>query len=512
MISRVTGLLRDIVTAAIMPREAWAAFNVAFRFPNMLRDLVGEGASNAAFVPVLSGILEKESEDAFRTAVSAMMSAMIVLLGAITVLGVVFIPFIFHLLEPVGLVTGAKEVSPEYVGLMGSLTRWTFPYVFFIGLTVFQMGPLFIMRRYSTPSWSPALLNVCQILVCFCWLWRPGVFSDAAFALVLGVWLGGISQFLVQYVSVGRHVGVWKPSFQLRHPAIKTAFWLLVPVILGQSAGEVNKLVDLLFATSMGPAVINALYISNRLVQLPLAVFGIAISVAILPSISRAAAREDFGEVRTTLMHGFRQCFFLVCPALAVLFVVSRPVVDLLFLRGRYESSDAAMAATAIIYLAAGLLCFAWVKVAVAGFYSVKDTKTPVAVAFVSMLMNIVFIFVLTGPLEMGFRGLALATTLSYSINFAALYILLCRRFGRLWDAPFVGAILRIALVGVLMGLVLHAAHVAMVGVFDGKGLVSRAISVILTLAIGGGFYVLGCAVLRVPDVHIFASLTRRAK
>jgi putative peptidoglycan lipid II flippase len=504
MISRVSGLLRDMVTAAIMPREAWAAFNVAFRFPNMLRDLVGEGASNAAFVPVLSGVLENESEEAFRRAVSALMSAMIVLLGSITILGVIFMPYIFNFLDSVGGVSGAKDLSPEYVGLMGSLTRWTFPYIFFIGLTVFQMGPLFIMRRYSSPSWSPALLNICQITACIIWVWRPGWFSDAAFALVVGVWLGGIAQFLVQYV------GVWAPNFQLSNPAIKTAFLLLIPVLLGQSAGEVNKLVDLLFATSMGPAVVNALYVSNRLVQLPLAVFGIAISVAILPSITRAAARQDFDDARAMLAHGFRQCFFLVCPAMAVLFVTPRPIVELLFMRGRYEANDAAMASAAIVYLSAGLLCFSWVKVAVTGFYSLKDTRTPVAVAFVSMLMNIVFIFILTGPFDMGFRGLALATTLSYSINFIALYALLCRRFGKLWDAAHLAAIAKIALVGIATGIVLRLTNLGLAQLSLGHNLVGRAATVAILLAIAAIVYIAGCATLHVPDITLFTSLLRK--
>jgi putative peptidoglycan lipid II flippase len=170
------------------------------------------------------------------------------------------------------------------------------------------------------------------------------------------------------------------------------------------------------------------------------------------------------------------------------------------------------MAAMAIIYLSAGLLCFAWVKVAVAGFYSVKDTRTPVIVAFFSMLMNIVFIFILTGPFDMGFRGLALATTLSYSINFAALYVLLCRRFGRLWDAAFIGAILRIAVMGVMTGLVFYFVNDVLYSAIGGRGIVLRAVSVGLTLSIGGGFYMLGCALLRVPDVRLFASILSRAK
>ena len=511
MISRVSGLFRDIATAALIPREAWAAFNVAFRFPNMLRDLVGEGASNAAFIPVLSGILEKESKPAFREAVSALMSAMVVLLGGITILGVAFMPLIFHLLEPVEFVTGTKQVAPEYVSLMGSLTRWAFPYIFFIGLTVFQMGPLFIMKRYSTPSWSPALLNICQILVCVYWALWHGTFSDPAYALVFGVWMGGISQFLVQYVSVGRHVGTWIPNFRLRHPAIRASFALLIPVILGQSAGEVNKLVDLLFATSMGPGVINALYVSNRLVQLPLSMFGIAISVAILPSISRAAAREDYADIRGTLIHGFRQSFFLVCPALAALFVLPRPIIELLFQRGHYEARDVTLAATALVYLAAGLLCFSWVKVAVAGFYSVKDTKTPVSVAFVSMLLNIAFIVVLTGPVGMGYRGLALATTLSYSVNFALLYVLLCKRFGPLWDRASLAAILRIAFVSIVMGGFLYATYTGASHVFPITGFVTRGLCVTISLAAGGLFYVAACALLGVPDVRDFISAFRRS-
>lgn len=507
MLSRASGLLRDMAMAAWIPHPAWAAFNVAFRFPNMLRDLVGEGASNAAFIPVLSETIEKESKAAFREAVSAMMSAMIVLLGGITVLGVLFMPLVFRLLEPVGVVTGSTEVAPEYVALMGSLTRWTFPYIFFIGLTVFQMGPLFIMRHYSTPSWSPALLNVCQILICLVWLRRPGAFSDPAYALVVGVWLGGIAQLLVQYVAVGKHVGAWVPNFHLRHPGIRTAFWLLVPVILGQSAGEVNKLVDLLFATSMGPDVINALYVANRLVQLPLSVFGIAISAAILPSISRAAAREDFAEVRGTLMHGLRQSYFLVCPALAVLVALPNPVVTLLFERGHFHAHNTELAATALVYLAGGLLCFAWVKVSVAGFYAVKDTKTPVSVAFASMLLNIVLIFVLTGPLGMGFRGLALATTLSYSVNFGLLYILLCRRFGYLWDTPFLSALARITAATVMMGIVLRAVYAGAGTMFPAKNFIGRGIAVTVSLTAAGLLYVLVCGLLKVPDVRSFLSL-----
>lgn len=508
MLSRVTGLARDMAMGAIVPAAPLAAFNIAFRLNNMLRDLLGEGASNAAFIPVLSGILEKESKSAFREAVSAIFSALLVVLGIITVLGVLFLPAVFHLLEPIGLVTGTQKLPPEYVALMAPLTRWTFPYIFFIGLTVFQMGPLFIMRHYSTPAWSPALLNIAQLAVCIVLWFHPHAFGDPAYGLVAGAWAGGIGQFLVQYLAVGVLIGTWLPNFRLRHPAIRAAFFLWLPVILGQSAGEVNKLVDLLFATSMGPDVVNGLYYSNRLVQLPLSVFGIAISAAILPSVSRSVARGELHDVRATLMHGFRQSFFLICPAMVALFVMPGPIVALLFQRGHFTAVNTGITATATIYLAAGLLSFGWVKIAVTGFYAAKDTRTPVSVAFGSMLLNIVLIFVLA-PL-MQFRGLALATTLSYTVNFIGLYILLCKRYGRLWDRELLSGLLRISVASIVMGCVLYVGCNAIHAHFAAETFLHRTIVVTAALSMGAVTYLALCQAMRVPDTRLFLSLLRR--
>ncbi|MCX5758815.1 MAG: murein biosynthesis integral membrane protein MurJ, partial [Candidatus Hydrogenedentes bacterium] len=502
MLSRVTGLLRDSAMGQIVPATPLAAFNIAFRLNNMLRDLLGEGASNAAFIPVLSGILEKESKTAFREAVSAIFSALLVILGLITVLGILFLPAIFNLLEPIGLIAGTKKLSPEYLALMAPLTRWTFPYIFFIGLTVFQMGPLFIMRHYSTPAWSPALLNIAQLAVCGVLFFHPYAFGNPAYGLVAGAWAGGIGQFLVQYLAVGILVGTWLPNFKFRHPAIRASFLLWGPVVLGQSAGEVNKLVDMLFATSMGPDAVNGLYFSNRLVQLPLSVFGIAISAAILPSISRSIVRGEIGDVRTTLMHGFRQSFFLICPAMVTLFIIPAPIVALLFQRGYFTSINTGITGTATIYLAAGLLSFGWVKIAVTGFYAAKDTRTPVTIAFASMLLNIVLIFILAP--RMGFRGLALATTLSYTVNFIGLYILLCKRYGRLWDRKLLGGLARIALASIAMGVVLYFGYEAIHARFHAETVLHRLVSVTASLTLAGCAYVALCQVMRVPDTRLF--------
>jgi len=506
MISRVLGLVRDITITALVPGVSRDAFIVAFRFPNMLRDLVGEGASNAAFVPVLSETIEKESEAAFRELVSALLSAMVVILGVITILGVLFVPLLLHLLGALEHVTGTDNLTEHDVALMMSLARWTFPYIFLIGLAVFAMGPLFIMKHYATPSWSPALLNVALILTCVAFRDR---FPDPAYALVCGVWLGGLAQLAVQYVALRKHAGVWLPNFHLRHPGIRQALWLLAPVLLGQAAGEVNKLVDNLFAASLANGSVTALFYANRLIQLPLAVFGIAIAAAILPTISRAAARTDLAEVRGTLMHGLRQCLFLISPALVGLVVLHRPIVALLFQRGAFGVDDATRTSAALLFYAGGLLFFAWVKVAVAGFYAVQDTKTPVIAASLSMGLNIALNFALVRPL--GYRGLALATTISFAVNFLLLYALLCRRFGALWDRAFVSGLLRIALAALAAAVVAYLGLSFAQRLHPTDALAGRAIRVFIPLAGAGVSYALVCAALRVKELGLFIGILRRS-
>ncbi len=498
LLSRLLGLARDVLLAHLIPLASLDAFIVAFRLPNMLRDLVGEGASNAAFVPVFSATLENKDRKAFREAVSAALSAMLLLLGMVTVLGVLIAPLLPQWLGALEPLTGAETHSQDYLDLMSSLTRWTFPYIFFIGLAVFMMGALFSVGHYSTPSWSPALLNVSLIAACVA---LRGAFPDPAYALVTGVWLGGISQLTVQYVALKRHTGVVWPSFRLNHPAIWTILALMGPVVIGQAAGEVNKLVDTMFAASLGRGTVTALFYANRLVQLPLSIFGIATSVAILPTLSRAAAREDYTEIRATLMHGFRQTSFLVLPSMLGLMVVAGPLVRLLF---HFPASQDTMTATALRLYALGLVGFAGVKVSVAGFYAVHNTRTPVIVASVSMLLNILLNAALVRPLA--YQGLAIATTIAFTVNFALLYVLLCVRFGPVWNRDFLFGMGRIVLAALMMAAAAYGTAVRCLRTFDGNAL----ITVTATIAVAVAVYVMMSTVLGLPEFRETVSAFRR--
>jgi putative peptidoglycan lipid II flippase len=430
MLSRVLGLVRDVVIAGIIPTVARDAFLFAFRLPNMLREILGEGASNAAFVPVLAEAQEKGELQAYRELVSALFSAMILMLSLVTIAGVLVMPGLPWVLDALRPLTGAAPKAPEELALTIQLMQWTFPYLFFIGLAAFAMAPLFTMRHYATPSWSPALLNVALIA---CAAGLRGYFDNPAWALVIGVWIGGIAQLAVLMAAMRRHAGVIWPNFRLRHPGIRQAGWLLLPVLFGQATSEVNKLVDNFFAYSLESGTVTALFYANRLVQLPLSIFGVAVSVAILPSISRAAARNDLDEVRGTLLHGFRQTYFLVLPAMLGLIALRDPIMRLLFERGEFSPRETEMAATALFYYGFGLLAFVWVKISVQGFYAMQDTRTPVLISTGCMFLNILLNAALVGP--MGYRGLALATTISFALNFVLLYLFLNVRVGPLWDA-----------------------------------------------------------------------------
>lgn len=445
LLSRVLGLVRDMVIGGLVPDVSRDAFLFAFRFPNMLRDMLGEGAANAAFVPVFAEAREKENEAKYRELVAACLSAMMILFGALTLLGLLFIPWIPAIIEFLRPLTKAAPKDAEQLGLTVRLIYWTFPYLFFIGMAVFAMGPLFVARHYATPSWSPVLLNIALIVTC---LTLRDFFPDPAWALVTGVWLGGLAQWAVMWVAMKRHTGVFLPNFRIGHPGVRRAAWLLGPVILGQAAGEVNKLVDGFFAYSLSDGVVSALFYANRLVQLPLSIFGIAVAVAILPDISRAAARRDDHAIRETLLHGYRQSFFLAAPAMLGLLALGRPIIQLLFERGHFGAAMTEMSSAALFYYGMGILSFVWVKISVQGFYAEQNTRTPVIIASASMMLNILLNCALIGPL--GYRGLAIATTISYTMNFVLLYAFLANRFGLLWDKPTASAMFRIGLAAMI--------------------------------------------------------------
>jgi putative peptidoglycan lipid II flippase len=505
--SRGLGLVRDMTLGALIPAASLDAFLIAFKIPNMFRDMLGEGAANAAFVPVFSESLEKAPEEAYRRLVSAAMSAMLLIFLGLTLAGLIVIPFAPALIEALRPLTGRPPKDPETIRMMVRLMLGTFPYLFFIGMAVFATAPLFTKGRYAAPAWAPVLLNIALILAC---LLLRNRFPDPAWALVTGVLIGGIAQLVVLYAAMYRHTGVLLPNFELRHPGIGRIFMLLIPVILGQTAGEINKIVDSFFAWSLQEGTVRALFYANRLTQLPLAVVGIAISVAILPEISRAHARRDDNAMRETLLHGMRQSFFLIAPAMGGLLLLADPIVRLLFQRGEFDPEATLRTAAALRLYGLGLPAYVWIRVCVQGFYAQQNTKTPVIIASGSMILNILLNCVLVGPL--GYRGLAIATTIAFTINFLFLYALLSERFGLLGDRETVRGILRMALATLLMAGLVYFLDRRAAACFGTETLRARFIGVFLPAGLGAALYFALCRIFRVEELtRLLAALRGRS-
>jgi len=502
MLSRVLGLVRDVVLAGFVPTVARDVFFLGFKFANLLRDMLGEGAANAALVPVLAEAEEQRGDAAFRRLAYALLWAMAGVLALVTGAGVLLVPFVPALLAMLQPVAGEQAAPTAPDVLTVHVLQWTFPYLFFIGLTACAAAPLFVRDRYAVPGWSPALLNVALIGVCVLALdW----FAQPVWALVAGVWLGGVLQLAALLWGLWRCCGPPRWVAPWAEPAVRRAGWLLLPVIVGQTASEVNKVVDNLFAYLLPAGTVSALFFANRLVQLPLSLFGVAVSVAVLPAVSRAGARADWAEARRLLLEGLRLSLFLVLPATVGLLLLAEPLIALLFEWRAFTADEAACTSAAVFYYALGLVAFAGVKILVAGFFALQDTRTPVIIATLSMLLNIALNFALVGPL--GFRGLAIATTLAQTLNFVLLYILLSRRLGTLWSGAFGTDLARMSVCCVALGGAVYGVQrlVPAVPGFSGE-LIAAGVPVVA----GGCTYLAFAVLLGLPDVARLGTLLRR--
>ncbi len=438
MLSRVLGLVRDILIGWFVPDFSRDTFLFAFRLPNTLRDLLGEGAVNASFVPVLSECEETQGKNAMRQMVQSLFSIMFFILAIVSLIGVLLMPYVPQLISSLTTFTQEIPKSEEQLQLTVRVLQWTFPYLFWIGIAVFMMAPLFVLGDYKTPGMTPALLNLSLIFSIFI----PYLFPiNIIWALVIGLWLGGILQASVLYFETRKQLGVLNFTKDWNQHGVKKAFILLIPVIFGQAAGEVNKLVDSFFSYSLSEGTVSALFYANRLIQLPLSIFGTAVSVSILPELSRYFANKETHKVRHALQEGLLQTLFMILPAMVLLMLLGKPIVQLLFERGHFSEELTKKTANAIFIYSIGVIGFSGVKVLTQGFYAMNNTTIPVITSSLSMILNIVLNFLLVRPFD--YFGLVIATTVSFWTNFLILLIIIGFKIGNIADKKYLLNILK---------------------------------------------------------------------
>jgi len=422
--SRILGFIRDVVIAHFLGTGALAeAFFVAQRIPNLLRDLVGEGAANAAIVPVLAEYQQKRSRPQWQELVNVVMAWGVIILGAVTVLGMVAAPWIVRLMAPGFAADEAK------LNLTIDLTRIIFPYLILIALTAFQMGILYSMHAFFVPSFGPCLSNVALIAS----IWLAVLFSwHLAYALSVGVLVGGVLQFLAQWLALRRRGVAWSRPKTLKHEGAQKILSLIIPRIWGTGVYQLNILVDTFCASLafiVGNGGIAALYYATRIIQFPLGVFGYALSSVSLPSLSKMAADGDMKTFTHTLLFSLRNLMLVLVPCAAGLAILAPWVIHIVFERGSFDAYSTHITGQVLLYAALGLPFYGASRILASAFYALHDTKTPVKAATVCLGVNIVLNIVLMYPLKIG--GIALASSISSVVNTWMLWNTLKKKLDR---------------------------------------------------------------------------------
>jgi len=444
IVSRFFGYARDLAIAILLGTSLAAdAFVIAFRIPNLLRRLTAEGAMTGAFVPVFSQYRLERRDESWDFA-NKMFWTLGAVLAAVTILGIIFAPAIVRVFT-------LLSRAPEQWSLAVLLTRITFPYCTLIALTALCSAVLNTLRVFGLPAATPIFLNLAIITAAVAaWLFD---YRQVAVALALGVVVGGLLQLLVQVPALVRRGMHFRFGVSFRHPGIRRVTRLILPAFAGVGIYQVNVLISTIFATSawVPQGSVAALYYADRVMEVALGAYAISVATVILPVMAQQAAERNLAAVKQTLAFSLRNVGFIILPAAVGLVVLNAPIIRVLFEHQAFGSQSTALTARALAFYALGLPAFAAVRLVVQAFYALQDTATPVRMAAVALVVNIVLCYLLVRPLQ--HAGLALATSLASYVNFFALYVILRQRLGAIHERAVGVSLLRAGVASTGMAL-----------------------------------------------------------
>ena len=422
-ISRITGFIRDIIFANIFGASSSTdAFFVAFKIPNFFRRLFAEGAFTQAFVPVLTEFKERKPGE-LKTFVQYVFGNLTLILFIITLLGIVFSDQIISLFAP-----GFSEQDGRFQ-LASDMLKVTFPYLFFISLTAFCAGIFNTYDKFFLPAITPVILNISLISSA---LFLTIFFDQPIKALAFGVLIAGVLQYLVQLPALNRLDFLVFPKIGFQFDGVKKVLKLMTPAIIGSAVVQINLLIDSVVASLLAAGSISWLYYSDRLVEFPLGVFGIAIATVILPALSKKYSNQDLTGFKSTIKYAITLAIIFSLPAMFGLIVLSQTIISSLFQYGSFDLIDTNMSSLSLIAYSIGLPAFIIMKVLLTGFFSRQDTKTPVKYGIYAIIFNVtmnlsVVIYYTYNPFIGAHAFLALATSFSAWIQVILLYLHLKR-------------------------------------------------------------------------------------
>lgn len=506
--SRILGLVRDAVVAASYPKSATDVFFVAYTIPNVLRQLLAEGALTVAFIPVMTEYRQTRTAEETRRMLSSLFGSALLVLSLVALLGALAAPWV------VRLFAYGFSAEPEKLGLAVLLTRVMFVFLIAVGLTAVAMGALNTDRHFASPALAPVTLNaviIVVILTCSGLMVRLG--QPTILALACGVVLGGVAQVLLQVPALARRHLLVRPRLGITDPGVVRMARLMVPSIAGLAIYQLNIILSRQFASFLPEGSISALYYSQRLIEFPMGIFAVAIATVSMPSLSSHASAGNLEALKSTYRYALAMVSFIIIPATAGLFAVALPLCSVLYQRGSFPHSLAAQTASTLRGFLAGLWAAAGVRQTVPVFYSLQETAMPVKVACLTVLVYAGTAAALYRPL--GTVGLALAVAVSSSTNFLALLLLLRRRLGRLGLRGVGASVLRSGLAAMLAAA--SAWLVARPGHWEEGGRAPGNYALLLcAVAVAVLVYVALAWMLRVPElgelVRAFRQRRRGAK
>jgi putative peptidoglycan lipid II flippase len=420
LLSRILGFARDMALAWLFGAGMMAdAFFAAFRIPSTLRELLGEGALSAAFIPTFTRTATREGPAAAWRLVAAVMGTLMVVLAAVTLLGVLFAPAL------AGLIAAGFAAEPGKLELTARLLRLMFPYIFVVGLAALFMGILNSLRHFLTPALSPTILNVAMLAGI-----ALAAHTGSPMPVAAAVLVGGAGQLLLQVPAAWRRG--WRPAlrFAPRDPGVRHIARLMLPGVGGLAITQINVVVGTLLASFLAEGSVSAMTYALRLIQFPIGMIGVAIATGALPVMSEAVAREAPEELTRALQDSLRLAVFLTLPAMVGLLLFRVPIVAVLFERGAFTRAASTLTAAVLLGYALGLVFYVSNRILAPAFYAMHDTWTPVSTGMLAVAVNLLASLLLMRPL--GAAGLALATAIASAANFVLLVVRLRQRMGRI--------------------------------------------------------------------------------
>ena len=503
--SRVLGLAREQIFAALFGGgRVMDAFTIAFRIPNLLRDLFAEGALSTAFVTVFSRTAALQDTAAAWRLADKVATLTAVSLSAITVTGIATAPWLVAALAP--------GFDPGKAALTVTLTRIMYPFILLVSLAALVMGMLNARNVFGMPAMASSFFNLGSIVsgvLLGYWL-DPHFGARAILGLAIGTLVGGTLQLVVQLPALRRAGHSFHPDFHWRDPGVRSILRLMGPSVIAASTTQLNVLVNSVFASQLGDGPTFWLTVAFRLMQLPLGIFGVALGTVALPLLARMAATGNTEAFRSELARGMRLTFLMTIPSSIGLMVLAEPIISVLYQHGRFGAHETAESAAALRFYAIGLCGYAALKVLVNAFYALERRRTPMLVSFLAVGLNLALNWTLTVRFNWGHRGLALSTACVATTNFLILYALMRSHLGRLESRAMLALLSKVALASAVLLLASWAGAHFLLADWAVQSFWPKCLSLVLVIVLAAAAFFVTASALGIGEVHEIARAVQR--